>query len=183
MHAIGGLAAPRPWRSWPSRTPRPTATSGSCLATSAAVNLAYSQPQPFGQLPHSDVQPQPQGQALRIPLPRSKLQSIPLVLGRVDGGHRRHSEQDQSGQSRLDKDIWMISRSGRTGRSAQDPRLARKKRSLAALQNDHEFMLRGDVFTPDVIDHLDLVQNRRAKSMPCGYARRILYEFCLYYDI
>ena len=39
----------------------------------APVNLAYSQRNRSAVVPHPDVQPQPEGQARRVPLPRSEL--------------------------------------------------------------------------------------------------------------
>ena len=47
----------------------------------APVNLAYSQRNRSAVVPHSDVQPEPQGQAGRVPLPRPELQSLPGVRG------------------------------------------------------------------------------------------------------
>ena len=38
---------------------------------------------PLGGRPHPHVQPEPEGQAARVPLPRSELQSVPVVLRRV----------------------------------------------------------------------------------------------------
>jgi glutamine synthetase len=53
--------------------------------------------------------------------------------------------------------------------------------ALKALRADHDFLLRGDVFTPDVIDtwiwykHTNEVQAMQLRPHP--------YEFCLYYDL
>ena len=43
--------------------------------------------------------------------------------------------------------------------------------ALAALEADHEFLLTGDVFTPDVIDTWIDVQDARTRSTPCSSAR------------
>ena len=53
--------------------------------------------------------------------------------------------------------------------------------SLIALQNDHEFLLRGDVFTEDVID--TWVWYKRAHDVEAIRERPHPYEFALYYDI
>ena len=49
----------------------------------------------FGGVPHSDVQPEPEGQARRVPLPGSELQSVSRVLrdhdGRASMGFRTRS--------------------------------------------------------------------------------------------
>jgi glutamine synthetase len=52
---------------------------------------------------------------------------------------------------------------------------------LAALEQDHEFLLAGDVFTHDVIDTwLDL---KRSRDVPAVMLRPHPYEFFLYYDV
>jgi glutamine synthetase len=53
--------------------------------------------------------------------------------------------------------------------------------SLTALQNDHEFLLHGDVFTEDVID--TWVWYKRAHDVEAIRERPHPYEFALYYDI
>lgn len=58
---------------------------------------------------------------------------------------------------------------------------ARLEESLDALKNDHDFLLKGDVFTDDVIDTwiwyktAHDVKNLRERPHPC--------EFMMYYDI
>jgi glutamine synthetase len=51
---------------------------------------------------------------------------------------------------------------------------------LAALEADHEFLLEGGVFTPDVID--TWVTMKRTKDIPAVTLRPHPYEFFLYYD-
>ena len=53
--------------------------------------------------------------------------------------------------------------------------------ALAALRADHEFLLRGDVFTADVIDTWIWYKNE--KEVDAMRLRPHPYEFCLYYDI
>src|SRR6516165_9704628 len=53
--------------------------------------------------------------------------------------------------------------------------------SLNALEADHTFMLKGDVFTPDVVDtHLSYKRSREVDEMRL---RPHPYEFFLYYDV
>jgi glutamine synthetase len=53
--------------------------------------------------------------------------------------------------------------------------------ALAALAEDHEFLLRGDVFTKDVIDTwIDYKQVNEADAIRL---RPHPYEFCMYYDL
>jgi glutamine synthetase len=53
--------------------------------------------------------------------------------------------------------------------------------ALAALETDHEFLLKGDVFTPDVIENwIALKRNREVDPVRL---RPHPYEFYLYYDV
>jgi glutamine synthetase len=52
---------------------------------------------------------------------------------------------------------------------------------LNALEADHAFLLKGDVFTPDVVDtHLSYKRSREVDEMRL---RPHPYEFFLYYDV
>jgi glutamine synthetase len=51
---------------------------------------------------------------------------------------------------------------------------------LTALENDHAFLLAGDVFTADVIE--TWVEMKRTKDLPAVNLRPHPYEFFLYYD-
>ena len=53
--------------------------------------------------------------------------------------------------------------------------------ALAALEADHEFMLKGDVFTPDVID--TWIAYKREHEIDPVQLRPHPWEFYLYYDI
>jgi len=53
--------------------------------------------------------------------------------------------------------------------------------ALGALEADHGFLLKGDVFTPDVVEtHLDYKRTREVDEMRL---RPHPYEFFLYYDV
>ena len=52
--------------------------------------------------------------------------------------------------------------------------------ALNALETDHEFLLRGDVFTPDVIS--TWLDNKRTDEVAAIRQRPHPYEFALYYD-
>jgi glutamine synthetase len=54
------------------------------------------------------------------------------------------------------------------------------EQALAGLEQDHEFLLRGDVFTPDVI--ATWIDYKRKKEIDAIRLRPHPYEFCLYYD-
>ena len=53
--------------------------------------------------------------------------------------------------------------------------------SLAALEADHDFLLQGDVFTPDLIE--TWLAYKRAKDVDPVRLRPHPYEFFLYYDV
>ena len=53
--------------------------------------------------------------------------------------------------------------------------------ALDALEDDHDFLLKGDVFTQDVIDNW--IDYKREKEVDAIRLRPHPYEFVLYYDI
>lgn len=53
--------------------------------------------------------------------------------------------------------------------------------SLRALEEDSEFLLRDDVFTPDVLEHW--IQYKRKHEVEAVRLRPHPYEFCLYFDV
>ena len=53
--------------------------------------------------------------------------------------------------------------------------------SLAALRRDHQFLLRGDVFTEDVID--TWIWYKTEKEVEALRQRPHPFEFAMYYDI
>ena len=52
--------------------------------------------------------------------------------------------------------------------------------ALDALEKDHAFLLRGGVFTPDVIEQW--IRYKRQREVAPMRRRPHPYEFCLYYD-
>ena len=62
----------------------------------APVNLCLLAAQPLGRRAHPGLLHQPQGQAHRVPLPRSLHQSVSLLRGPADGRPRRNQAQDRS---------------------------------------------------------------------------------------
>ncbi|HET7545126.1 MAG TPA: glutamine synthetase, partial [Polyangiaceae bacterium] len=53
--------------------------------------------------------------------------------------------------------------------------------SLDALEQDHEFLLKGDVFTQDVIDMW--LDYKRDNDVQASRLRPTPFEFQLYYDV
>jgi glutamine synthetase len=52
--------------------------------------------------------------------------------------------------------------------------------AVAALEQDHQFLLEGDVFTPDVLE--TWITMKRSKDIAPVNLRPHPYEFFLYYD-
>ncbi|HSA92872.1 MAG TPA: glutamine synthetase, partial [Terriglobales bacterium] len=53
--------------------------------------------------------------------------------------------------------------------------------ALEALEKDHQFLLKGDVFTEELVR--TFVEYKRAKEVDAIRLRPHPYEFALYYDI
>jgi glutamine synthetase len=144
----------------------------------APVNLAYSLAQSLGLDPHPDVLGVAQGQAHRGSLPRPELQPVPRVRGDADGRPRRHPEQDRPGDP-LDKDIYSLSPEELARTCPTCP--ARSTSALEALEKDHEFLLKGDVFTKDLLE--EWVSYKRQKEVDPVRLRPTPLEFQMYYDV
>ena len=126
--------------------------------------------QSLGRLPHSDVQPKPEGQARRIPLPRSDVQSVSRFCRDRDGRHRRHSDSSSRRARPIEKDLYSLPPE-ELAEIRKTP--ATLDEALTALERDCDFLLKGDVFTSDVIDTWIAHKARSTKSMPsaCGRIR------------
>jgi glutamine synthetase len=53
--------------------------------------------------------------------------------------------------------------------------------ALDALEKDHEFLLKGDVFTRDLIG--TWIEYKRERELDAVRLRPVPYEFFLYYDV
>ena len=143
----------------------------------APVNLAYSQ--------------RNRSAAVRIPVYSSRAKSkrleyrIPdgtanpylafagMLMAMLDGIRNKTHPGNP-----LDKDIYDMPPEELAGVPKTPGSL---EESLTALAADHEFLLRGDVFTKDVIDTwIDYKMTREVEAMRL---RPHPYEFCLYYDM
>ena len=177
MYAIGGLLKHAPAiLALLQPDDQQLQAAGAGLRSAGEPGLLAAQP--LGVDPHSDVQPEPEGQAARVPLPRSELQSVPGVLGHADGGDRRDPEQDRSGRTAGQGHLRSAAGRSCAGRRR---RPARSKRRSRRCENDHEFLLRGDVFTEDVID--TWIWYKTKNEVDAMRLRPHPYEFCLYYDM
>ena len=78
----------------------------------------------------------------------------------------------------LDKDIYKLSLDEMSKINSAPGSL---EEALNALENDHEFLLKGDVFTADVIHYW--IKYKRDNEVDAIRTRPHPYEFCMYFDI
>lgn len=143
----------------------------------APVNLAYSQRNRSAacRIPMYSNSPKSKRVEFRCPDPSSNpyLAFSALMMAALDGIQNKIHPGDP-----LDKDIYDMPPEELAGVPKTPGSL---EESLAALAADHEFLLRGDVFTKDVIDTwIDYKMTREVEAMRL---RPHPYEFCLYYDM
>ena len=176
LHAIGGILKHAP--SILAFT-NPTTNSYKRLVPGyeAPVNLAYSQRNRSAccRIPMYSPSPKSKRVEFRCPDPSCNpyLAFSALLMACIDGIQNKTNPGDP-----LDKDIYDLPPE-EASEIPQTP--ASLDEALAALRVDHEFLLRGDVFTQDVIDTwIDYKQENEADAIRL---RPHPYEFCLYYDI
>ncbi len=176
MHAIGGLLRHAPAILAFSN---PTTNSYKRLVPGyeAPVNLAYSQRNRSAscRIPMYSPSPKAKRVEFRCPDPSCNpyLAFAAILMAVIDGIQNKIHPGDP-----LDKDIYDLA----PEELAQVPKTPGSlEEALAALRRDHEFMLRGDVFTPDVID--TWIWYKTEKEVDAMRLRPHPYEFCLYYDI
>jgi len=176
MHAIGGLLKHAPSILAFSN---PTTNSYKRLVPGyeAPVNLAYSQRNRSAscRIPMYSPSPKAKRVEFRCPDPSCNpyLAFSAMLMAVIDGIQNKIHPGDP-----LDKDIYDLA----PEELAQVPKTPGSlDEALAALRKDHEFMLRGDVFTPDVID--TWIWYKTEKEVDAMRLRPHPYEFCLYYDI
>ena len=77
----------------------------------------------------------------------------------------------------LDRDIYEMTRE-ELAETAKTP--GSLEEAIAALEKDHEFLMAGDVFTPDLIEAW--IAWKKEKELDEMHLRPHPYEFHLYYD-
>ncbi len=143
----------------------------------APVNLAYSQRNRSAAVRIPMYSPSPKSKRLefRCPDPSCNpyLAFSAMLMAVLDGIQNKIDPGEP-----LDKDIYDLS-----PEELQDvPQTPGSlDEALRALRADHEFLLRGDVFTPDVID--TWIWYKTENEVDALRLRPHPYEFCMYYDI
>jgi glutamine synthetase len=143
----------------------------------APVNLAYSQRNRSAAIRIPMYSPSPKAKRLefRCPDPSCNpyLSFSAILMAMIDGIQNKIDPGEP-----LDKDIYDLSPEEAAGVPQAPGSL---EESLAALGADHDYLLRGDVFTADVIE--TWIKYKTANEVQAMQLRPHPYEFCLYYDI
>jgi glutamine synthetase len=176
LHAIGGVIKHAP-----------SILAFSCPTTNsykrlvpgyeAPVNLAYSQRNRSAacRIPMYSSSPKAKRVEFRCPDPSCNpyLSFSAILMAAIDGIQNKIHPGEP-----LDKDIYDMP----PEELAEVPKAPGSlEESLLALKNDHEFLLRGDVFTSDVIS--TWINYKLKHEVDAMRLRPHPYEFCLYYDI
>ena len=142
----------------------------------APVNLAYSQRNRSAccRIPMYSPNPKAKRVEFRPPDPSCNpyLAFSAMLMAMVDGIQNKVDPGEP-----LDKDIYDLSPEEMKGVPTTPGAL---DEALAALRADQEYLLRGDVFTADVID--TWVWYKNENEVDALRLRPHPYEFCLYFD-
>ncbi len=143
----------------------------------APVNLAYSQRNRSAacRIPVYSSSPKSKRIEFRCPDPTCNpyLAFSAMLMAGLDGiVNKIHPGEP------LDKDIYDLSPEELAEVPSTPASLAE---ALDALEQDHDFLLKGDVFTEDVIE--TWIEYKRTKEVDAMRLRPHPYEFALYFDI
>jgi glutamine synthetase len=176
MHAIGGVLKHAPSL---MAFCCPTTNSYKRLLSGyeAPVNLTYSSRNRSAAIRIPVYSPSPQSKRFefRCPDPSANgyLAFSALLMAALDGIQNRIDPG-----APLDKDMYDLV-PDELGNYPQVPRSLDE--ALDALKRDHDYLLRGDVFTEDVID--TWIWYKRENEVEALQQRPHPYEFALYYDV
>ncbi len=143
----------------------------------APVNLAYSQRNRSAavRIPMYSTSPKAKRIEFRCPDPSCNpyLAFSAMLMAALDGIQNKIDPGEP-----LDKDIYDLPPE-ELAKVPQTP--GSLEEALRALEEDHEFLRRGDVFTEDVIE--TWISYKRENEADAIRLRPHPYEFCLYFDI
>lgn len=143
----------------------------------APVNLAYSRRNRSASVRIPVYSPSPKAKRFEFRCPDSScnpyLAFSAILMAALDGIQNKTDPGEP-----LDKDIYDL-----TPEELKDVPQAcgSLDEALDSLEKDHEFLLRGDVFTEDVIS--TWIWYKREKEIDAVRLRPHPYEFCLYFDM
>ncbi|HEX3777987.1 MAG TPA: type I glutamate--ammonia ligase [Polyangiaceae bacterium] len=143
----------------------------------APVNLAYSSRNRSAAIRISTYSPSPKSRRLELRFPdptcNPYLAFSAMMMAGLDGIQNKIDPG-----APLDKDIYSLSAEELRDVECMPASL---EESLDALENDHEFLLKGDVFTQDLIDMW--LEHKREHDVQASRLRPTPFEYFLYYDI
>jgi len=143
----------------------------------APVNLAYSQRNRSAacRIPMYSSSPKAKRVEFRCPDPSCNpyLAFSALLMAAIDGIQNKINPGDP-----LDKDIYDLPPEETVAVSTTPASLGE---ALEALEADHEFLLRGDVFTTDVLQNW--ITYKHENEVDAIRLRPHPHEFCMYYDV
>jgi glutamine synthetase len=143
----------------------------------APVNLAYSRRNRSAavRIPMYSASPQAKRLEFRPPDPASNpyMAFAAMLMAGIDGIVTKTNPGDP-----LDKDIYDLSPEEMKNIPSMPASL---EEALACLEDDHGFLLKGDVFTEELIE--TFINYKRKSEADAVRLRPHPYEFALYYDI
>jgi glutamine synthetase len=143
----------------------------------APINLIYSQRNRSAicRIPMYSTNPKSKRVEYRAPDPSCNpyLTFSALLLAGLDGIKRKLEPP-----APIDEDLYELHGAAKEQIKNTPGSLSEV---LTALEQDHEFLLAGDVFTADVIE--TWLNMKRSKDVPAVMLRPHPYEFFLYYDV
>jgi glutamine synthetase len=142
----------------------------------APVNLAYSSRNRSAALRIPMFSPSPKAKRVEVRFPdpttNGYLAFAAMLMAGLDGIQNKIHPGDP-----MDKNIYALSPEERKDVPSMPGSLAE---SIDALERDHAFLLKGDVFTKDVIE--TWIEYKRENEIDPVRLRPTPYEFFLYYD-
>jgi len=143
----------------------------------APVNLAYSARNRSAAVRIPMYSPSPKAKRLEIRFPdpscNGYLTFSAMLMAGIDGIENKLNPGDP-----LDKDIYSLG----PEELAEIPSVPGSlEDAIKALEDDHDFLLKGDVFTEDVIS--TWIEYKTEEEINPVRLRPVPYEFILYYDV
>ncbi len=176
MHYIGGILKHAPAI---CAITNPTTNSYRRLVPGfeAPVNLAYSARNRSAGVRIPMYTPSPKAKRIEVRFPdpstNGYLAFSSMLMAGLDGIEKKIKPGDP-----LDKDIYALGPEELAGIPSVPGSL---EDALKSLEKDHEFLLKGDVFTEDVIE--TWIEYKFEHEINPVKLRPVPYEFMLYYDV
>ena len=145
----------------------------------APVNLAYQPRNRSASIRIPMYSTSPKAKRTRVPLPRSELPtaylaSSAMLMAMLDGIQNKIDPGEP-----LDRDIYEMTRDEMKHQGIRTTPGSLEE-AIDALEEDHGFLLQGDVFTEDLMH--TWIAYKREKELDPIRLRPHPYEFYLYYD-